>query len=147
MRRSLFTLALVLALTGVACSKAKDTGFPPIPTGTATETKCEADTNTDPQEVSDPILVGDNFYAPLQGEVKAGTEIHWEQCGTAPHSVTFSTLEIDSHPDCKQDVSKCMADADEYSTTLSQAGKFHYYCVIHGVANSDTGMYGYINVT
>jgi plastocyanin len=149
MRRFMLPLCLVclLVFSGVACSKKKDTGFPPIPTNT--ETPCESDPSKDPVDVTEPILVGDNFFAPLQGRVKAGTEIGWIQCGTAPHTVTFddAALKIDSHPDCPADTAKCMKKDEEFKATLPKAGSFHYYCKIHGSKGSDAGMAGTIVVT
>lgn len=149
MRRSFSLLALLtLVFVGAACGEDRDTGFPPIPSGTATEVQCEQDTSTEPVEVgADPILIGDNWYTPLHASVKAGADIHWEQCGSAPHSVTFSTLDIDSSPGCQTDISKCTGSGSEFTTKIEKPGEYHYYCVIHGAKNSNSGMYGLVTVT
>lgn len=147
MRRSpLIALALTFVLVGAACSEKKDTGFP-APSPESTVGHSPEPTGTEPVEVTGPIDVGDSFFAPLRGEVKAGAKIQWHQSGVAPHSVTFDKLKIDSSPGCSiAEAAKCLQKDGEFDATIAAPGTYHYYCVIHGAKGSDVGMFGYIIV-
>lgn len=135
------TCALVVALgaTLVGCASNAETGFPdPSEVPERVEHGACADATDDPTALDGEIYVLDNCYLPRVATVSAGASVTWLQDGVAPHSVTFSELDINSHPGCS-DAASCMADGDEFTATLSEAGEFIYYCIIHGSADG-TGM-------
>lgn len=127
-----FVAALAVTLAG--CASTAETGFPDpseVPERVAHGTCAEA--TDDPVALDGEIYVLDNCYVPRVATVAAGTAITWIQDGAAPHSVTFSDLDVNSHPTCAgADVASCMADGDEFTATLTDVGEFIYYCVIHG---------------
>lgn len=136
-RWSSCALVAVLGFALAGCASNAETGFPDpseVPTDVPGASCDEA--SEEAVEVHEPIAVLDNCYVPKVATVAAGTEIEWIQDGIAPHTVTFSELEIDSHPDCSGSVAgSCMADGDTFSATLEKPGEYIYYCVIHGTAS------------
>lgn len=145
--RRLFALSFVLAFAATACASSKDTGFPDpslVPTDAGHGTCADATDTPEPYE--DIVYVLDpTCFLPQVVTVAAGTTVHWEQIGGAPHSVTADDGTFDSHPTCKQDPSTCMQDGDAFDHTFADAGEFAYYCVIHG-GPSGEGMAGTVIV-
>lgn len=140
-RWSSCALVAVLGFALAGCASNAETGFPDPSEVPTEDPKVECPEESDaaaeePVEVHEPIAVLDNCYVPKVATVAAGTEIEWIQDGIAPHTVTFSESEIDSHPECSGSVAgSCMADGDTFTTTLDQPGEYIYFCVIHGTAN------------
>lgn len=134
-RNRVFVMATcVLSLALVACqAPSKETGFPK-----------EIE---EPEGVVEPgvIQVIDSAFDPKESVVPAGTEVRWEQIGSAPHNVVADDGSFDSHPDCKKDSSQCMGQGDEFTREFEEAGEYPYYCVIHG-APGGQGMAGTIIV-
>lgn len=136
MRRSspvlVSVLALMLALAG--CSQTKDTGFPAPKPESPSPTAEETSSGNEPVELNgQPIHVVDSAYEPKIAKVKAGTEIVWQQTGTAPHSVTADDGRFNSHPQCPPG---CMSTGDEFKATFDKPGEYTYYCVIHAAKGS-----------
>jgi plastocyanin len=152
MRRFVQLLALccVLALVATACGKTKDTGFPtPSPSEpTASASKAPCGSGDTPQKLTGPIDVCDLGYTPKMAEVAKGDEVTWTVTGAAPHNVVFDNGKFDSHPKCSaSDTGACTKPGETFKFTVNlAAGKYHYYCVIHGQKGVDSGMYGYIVV-
>jgi plastocyanin len=150
MRRFSTLLALLGALTMVAsaCSTTTDTGFGPTPTPTTEESPSGEDASTleDPAEYTEPIDVGDNFFAPRFVTAEAG-DIEWAQTGAAPHTVTADDGSYDSHPDCTfQATSECMNQGDDFTQAFDEPGEYPYYCKLHG-APGGVGMAGVVIIT
>lgn len=143
----LIALVCVLVLAGVACGEQRDTGFPEPKAETQEEGHGGGATRTEgPVELTGPIDVGDPFFDPKEAKVAVGTEVVWEQSGSAPHNVVADDDSFNSHPDCKgSDTAKCMGKGDEFRYAFEKKGEFKYYCVIHG-GPGGAGMAGTIIV-
>ena len=139
MRRSLpvAVLAFSMILALGACGKTKDTGFnnlPPAKTGGGSAA---------PAGVK---LVAGNAFDPVTFKAKAGDKVTWTSSDKgAPHNVVSDTGLFDSNPNCLKDTSACMADGQSFSFTFAKAGKYLYYCVIHG-GKGGVGMAGVVEV-
>lgn len=130
--------ALVLTLGG--CGEQKDTGFNNLPkpaggtaAGGGTEIK---------------MLAG-NKFEPATFKAKTGQAVTWvyEDTSGQPHNAIADDGSFDSSPGCTAtEVAKCMGSAGQkFTFTFSKAGKFAYYCVIHG-AKGGIGMSGVVEV-
>jgi plastocyanin len=139
----LIALACMLALLGVACGEQKDTGFPePKPEET---TSHGASATAGPVALTGPIEIVDSAFEPKEAKVTAGTEVVWEQSGSAPHNVVADDGSFVSNPKCATDATTCMTKGDEFRFTFKKAGEFAYYCVIHG-GKGGQGMSGTVIV-
>ena len=66
----------------------------------------------------------DNFsFAPMQLEIKAGTEVTWINKDDVPHTVVS-----DDHKLFK---SRALDTDEKFSFTFSKAGTYPYFCSIH----------------
>jgi plastocyanin len=133
MRRVAFALALIsiLALALGACASGKATGLPAGPTTGG--------------PAANAVEVIDSAFNPVSLTVKVGTTVDWSQTGSAPHSVTADDGSFDSSPGCKNDTTKCLQAGSDYSRAFPKAGRYQYYCVIHG-AKGGVGMAGTVVV-
>ncbi len=65
----------------------------------------------------------DNFsFTPTEIKVKAGTSITWTNRDDIPHTVVSSDLEFKS---------RALDTDDKFTTTLTKAGTYSYFCSIH----------------
>lgn len=88
------------------------------------------------------VLALDNNFIPQTIEVKAGTEVVWENNGRNPHNVVpaddpkatnWGVLEAAFQP------------KGTYSRVFDRPGTYVYYCTIHGTPKA--AMFGTITVT
>ena len=135
MRRFAVTVAMMATIPFAlgACASGKDTGLPVAPT-------------TPAGGAATGVKIVDSAFTPQTFTVKAGTSVEWKETGVAPHSVTADDGAFDSSPGCKNDTTKCLAQGATFEHTFAKAGRYQYYCVIHG-AKGGVGMSGVIVVT
>jgi plastocyanin len=141
MRRSLQVTAVAAALVVAvgACGGQKDTGFSNLPSPKATGGKAGGSTGIK--------LVSGNKFEPQTFSAKVGTTVTWTDAdSSAPHNVVSDTGLFDSHPQCANDQTKCMADGQTFTFKFDKAGKYAYYCVIHGTKGG-VGMSGVVEVS
>ena len=97
-------------------------------------------------KVEASVKVIDTDFMPVTITVEAGSAVNWEQIGDQPHSVTAADESFDSSPRCGPlDSDKCLGEGDTFSRVFDTAGKFTYYCRVHGLPNG-TGMVGTVRV-
>ena len=91
------------------------------------------------EDVTSEVGVLDNTFRPEELEVKAGTEVVWENGGRNDHNVL--PVEGDAWGVEADD----FAPGDEYSHRFTEPGTYAYYCSLHGTTKA--GMVGTIVVT
>ena len=125
-------LAAIAALVLVACSSPKSTGLPSSPT---------------PEPVKSTLVkaTAGSAFTPKELTVDVGATVTWD-FEAVLHNVKFTTLEVDSHPECSGAApEKCSQVGEDFEYAFEAAGDFPYYCVIHGTATGG-GMAGTIIV-
>jgi plastocyanin len=144
MGRSVQMLALASALLLVlsACSKEKDTGFNNLP---------KPKTSSAGSTVTGISIAAGNKFDPTPFQAKVGQPVTWTYSDSSgqPHNVVADDGSFDSSPQCQKDATKCMGQTGEPTTftwTPKKAGKYPYYCVIHG-GKGGIGMAGEVDVT
>ncbi|MFN2545640.1 MAG: plastocyanin/azurin family copper-binding protein [Actinomycetota bacterium] len=80
------------------------------------------------------VNAGDNFFAPKDLTVPAGTTVEWRNTGQVAHSVTASDGSWDSSPQCPTAAQVCWQPGETYSHTFLKPGVYLYYCKVHGTA-------------
>ena len=84
----------------------------------------------------------DTDFRPVKLVVAVGTTIEWKQVGDQPHSVTAADDSFDSSPECGPlESENCLGEGDRFAHTFEEAGKYTYYCRVHGLPDG-TGMVG-----
>ncbi|HEX9697134.1 MAG TPA: plastocyanin/azurin family copper-binding protein [Actinomycetota bacterium] len=125
-------VAAVLALALVACGEAKTTGLPKSPT-------------PEPVPQTSVAATAGASFDPKELEIKSGETVTWV-FEAILHNVKFTTIPVDSHPDCvATDANTCGQVGEKFEHAFEDAGEFAYYCVIHGTA-AGQGMAGTIVV-
>lgn len=126
-------LAAIVALALASCGSPKPTGLPAGPTPEPvknTLVKATAASSFDPKELTVPV----------------GETVTWEFEGPL-HNVVFSTLKVNSHPECAGAApDSCAPVGSEFEYKFEAEGDFLYYCIIHGTP-AGGGMSGTIIVT
>ena len=93
-----------------------------------------SDSTTGPMDAGgNTVTVGNNFFAPADLSVAAGTTVTWSWApGAVEHNVTFD----DGQHSATQ-------SSGSFPRTFSAAGTYPYHCTIHGAAV----MHGTVTVT
>jgi len=138
MRRSTAAIAFAMILALGACSKTKDTGFNNLP---------KPKTSGGAGAVTGIKLLGGNTFDPGSFTAKVGEKVTWTDTdGSAPHNIVSDTALFNPNPDCLKDTSKCMSSGQTFTFTFAKAGKYAYYCAIHG-GKGGIGMSGVVEVS
>ena len=112
-------VAAVLALVAVACGGSKDTGLPASPTP-----------NTSPPKGVVQATIG-NAFLPKEITIKVGEEITWTF--TPSHNAEADDGSFNSHPGCAAAaIAKCSKQDDVFKHPFIKAGRYVYFCAIHG---------------
>ncbi|HEX9774697.1 MAG TPA: plastocyanin/azurin family copper-binding protein [Actinomycetota bacterium] len=122
---------LILTLLAVACSGGKDTGFPPTPTPSESETGGEGDVVATSEVGVDGVA-----FVPLHISVAPGTEVSWAWSGSIPHNVISDDDLFDSGDDVTEDT---------FTFTFDEPGEYQYFCEVHGTKGG-VGMFGIVTV-
>ena len=138
--RTLCIVAALTLLTGVtACGADADDSIKAL---SSTTTAAPSDVTFPPNGETVNVLSLDNNFIPQVIEVKAGTEVLWENNGRNPHNVVpaedpkateWGVLEAAFQP------------KDTYSRVFDRPGTYVYYCTIHGTPKA--AMFGTVTVT
>lgn len=94
------------------------------------------------QTKSASVDIGDNFFDPKELTIPVGTKVTWTNNGNNPHTVTADDESFDSGAS----PAEYMQNGDSFSRTFNTAGKFPYYCRVHG-GPGGSGHSGVITVT
>lgn len=94
------------------------------------------------QSKSASVDIGDNFFDPKDLTIPVGTTVTWTNNGNNPHTVTADDESFDSGAS----PAEYMQNGDRFSHTFTTAGKFPYYCRVHG-GPGGVGHAGVITVT
>jgi plastocyanin len=122
----ILAVSAALSLLAVACGGGKETGF-----GDQRTSPAATATTPSPEAGSAPVVaVGDIFFRPKEVTVAVGTNLVWKHEGQQPHSVTADDGTFDSHPKCPS--GECMQNGDRFEFTFTKAGRYPYYCRVHG---------------
>ena len=139
MRLGRAVVAVAIALLATSCGGSDKPGASVDPTVTTTPTTAPTSPTTSPGRTGRTVDVIDNAFVPPELIVTVGTEVIWTHNGTAPHSITASGDEFDSHPDCDTaHFNLCMQPGESFRFTFPTAGTFAYACKIHGELMSGT---------
>lgn len=100
--------------------------------------------SADPTGVS--LVAGDRFR-PKEVTVRVGEQVVWtHRDGNVAHTVTADDGSFDSHPACTRATqSPCMREPDTFTQRFTRAGRFPYFCKIHGAPGGE-GMAGVVVV-
>jgi plastocyanin len=108
-----------------------------------------------PNGESITIQVLDNSYRPFEYEIKAGTEVVFENRGRNDHNILpesvkddaglTALLASDSSPTAWGVISPDFVPGDTYSHLFNVPGVYNYYCSIHGAPGA--GMFGTLVVS
>ncbi|MGH9043223.1 MAG: plastocyanin/azurin family copper-binding protein [Acidimicrobiia bacterium] len=116
MRRPALVLLVALSLS-------------PVPAGAAEPEVSMVNVRFDPEEVG----------------VGAGGTITWVNDDSMPHEITADDGSFDSSPTCEAATGTgCMAPGDSWTHTFRRAGRYPYYCQLHG--SPGKGMTGVVTV-
>lgn len=94
------------------------------------------------QTKSASVDIGDNFFDPKELTITVGTTVMWTNKGERPHTSTADDGSWDSGADPKDYI----LPGQSFSHTFNTAGKFPYYCRLHG-GPGGSGHSGVITVT
>jgi len=131
--------ALALLTVVSACGADGDDSIKAL---SSTTTAAPSAVTYPPNGETTKVLSLDNNFIPQVIEVKAGTEVLWENNGRNPHNVVpaddpkateWGALEAAFQP------------KDTYSRVFDRPGTYVYYCTIHGTPKA--AMFGTITVT
>lgn len=110
----------------------------PSPRETENRGAKKADRASEQTTVAAQVI--DTDFRPAKLIVAVGGTVEWTQVGDQPHSVTAADGSFDSSPECGPlDSDKCLGEGDRFTHTFDEAGKFTYYCRVHGLPDG-TGM-------
>lgn len=127
-------LAAALMLLTVACGgTAKDTGLPKSPTPVPVETKGTV------------RALATSVFEPKEIKIKPGEAVTWLFVSPL-HNAEAADGSFNSHPGCAGTAAdKCSQNGQEFKFTFSKAGRFVYFCIIHGT-KAGVGMAGTVIV-
>jgi plastocyanin len=91
------------------------------------------------------VTLKNNNFIPKNLVVRAGTEVTWTNDDGVGHTVTADDQSFDSHPACGSNSDACLRKGEHFSYTFAKAGRFPYYCRVHG-ASGGAAMAGTIEV-
>ena len=91
------------------------------------------------------VTLKNNTFIPKNLVVRAGTEVTWTNDDGVGHSVTADDGSFDSHPACGTNSDACLRKGEHFSYSFAKAGRFPYYCRVHG-ASGGAAMAGIIEV-
>lgn len=134
----LVAVAATLSLALASCGETKDTGFNNLPKGPGGSKDGGAKLI---------LLKAGNVFSPVTFAAKVGEKVTWrnDDGSGQPHNVVADDGSFDSNPQCGADQTKCMPNGGTFSSTFGKAGKYGYYCVVHG-AKGGAGMAGTVDV-
>src|SRR5690348_11335169 len=89
-----------------------------------------------PVSAGPSVSMSDNEFTPATLHIKPGQTVTWVNNGQAVHTVTADDGSFNSQN---------IQPGAEYSRTFTTAGRYPYYCVLHGAAGG-YGMAGVIIV-
>jgi plastocyanin len=85
-------------------------------------------------------------FVPREVTIRPGDAVTWTNPhGGMPHTVTADDGSFDSSPGCGASGGSCMAAGSSFSHAFGQAGRFPYYCKLHG-GTGGRGMSGVVVV-
>lgn len=139
MRSICLVAALAFVSVTTACGADPDDSLQAL---ASTTTAAPSAVTFPPNGETMKVVALDNNFIPQKIEVKAGTEVRWENNGRNPHNVvpaddpkatTWGVLEAAFQPKAT------------YSRVFDRPGTYVYYCTIHGTPKA--AMFGTITVT
>jgi len=139
LRTFCITAALALSAMLAGCGADPDDSLAAL---ASTTTAAPSAVTYPPNGETTKVLALDNNFIPQKIEVKAGTEVVWENNGRNPHNVvpaddpkatTWGVLETAFQPKAT------------YARVFDRPGTYVYYCTIHGTPKA--AMFGTITVT
>lgn len=108
-----------------------------------------------PNGESITIQVLDNSYRPIEYEIKAGTEVVFDNRGRNDHNILpesvkddaglIALLASDSSPAAWGVISSELTPGETFSHVFGAPGVYRFYCSIHGAPGA--GMYGILTVS
>jgi plastocyanin len=99
-----------------------------------------------PAALADNQSVGttsDDFWSPMKVAVKPGETVTWTNSG-GEHNVVWNDGKVKAQP--PDSVEPSLWPAGGVSRTFARAGRYRYFCALHGDAVDDFGMVGYVYV-
>src|SRR5437016_5872851 len=87
-----------------------------------------------PARAAGAVSMKASKFDPKEVQVKAGESVTWTNADSLQHSVTADDGSFDSSPQCGQPAGTCVEKGKTYSHAFPAAGRFAYYCRIHGAA-------------
>ncbi|MEI7506121.1 MAG: plastocyanin/azurin family copper-binding protein [Actinomycetes bacterium] len=150
---SIVVSAVLLVSCGADAPDAASSGAKPPSEGEAAVTTTIA--TVPPNGESITIQVLDNSYRPSEYEIKAGTEVVFENRGRNDHNILPDTitddaglttlLASDMSPTAWGIASTAFTPGDSYKHLFNVPGVYKFYCSIHGAPGA--GMYGTLTVS
>jgi plastocyanin len=95
--------------------------------------------------VGNTVTLKNNSFIPKNLVIRVGAEVTWTNDDGVGHSVTADDGSFDSHPACGANNDACLRKGEHFSYTFAKAGRFPYYCRVHG-ASGGAAMAGTIDV-
>jgi plastocyanin len=92
------------------------------------------------------VTMQNSQFAPRDVTVRVGETVTWMNNDSLGHSVTADDGSFDSSPACGTIGGRCVQRGESFPHRFGQAGRFPYYCRIHG-AKGGQGMTGTVTVT
>jgi len=98
------------------------------------------------EATSTQVSMTNTQFAPREIAIRPGDAVTWTNPHRGiPHTVTADDGSFDSSPGCRGSGAGCMAAGSSFSHAFGQAGRFPYYCKLHG-GTGGQGMAGVVVV-